>query len=427
MTVNENSSRSRRAFFRKVFASVALGAGGAYGLYAGSQYPAVPTKEEPDEFGQMPGRYRDKFRITKLETFKVKPRFLFLKIHTDQGITGLGEPITEGRADTCAAAVQEIAPYLVGKDPRRVMHHWQAIYRHAFYRGGPILTSALSGIEQALWDIKGKALGVPIYELLGGPTRHSIRVYAHARSPEAIRKARKEGYTAFKTGVKNVRQSGIVASPQFVEEAAEAFAALREAVGPDADIGIDFHGAVSAPNASLLIKALEPYNPFFIEEPVNCQNVDIMAELARETHIPIATGERIFTKWGFREILEKNAATILQPDLCHAGGIFEGRLIAGMAEAYYASVAPHNPLGPISLAAGIQLAASIPNFLCQEQVTLGEGYLKEPFKVANGHVPLPTKPGLGIELDEEALADKMGHDWRNPETYLESDGSVVDW
>ena len=418
MKVNENSGRSRRTFFKKAFATVAFGASGTYG-FAGN----FKDKEQ----GPFSASTREKITITKLETFKVKPRFLFLKIHTDQGIVGLGEPITEGRADTCATAVQEIAPYLVGKDPRRVIHHWQAIYRHAFYRGGPILTSALSGIEQALWDIKGKALGVPIYELLGGPTRDRIRVYAHARSPEAIRKAKTEGYTAFKTGVKNSRQSGIVANPKFIDEAEEAFADLRAAAGEDADIGIDFHGAISPHNASLLIKALEKYQPFFIEEPVNCQNVDVMAELAKETHIPIATGERIFTKWGFREILEKGAAVILQPDLCHAGGIFEGRLIAGMAEAYYAAIAPHNPLGPISLAAGIQLAASIPNFLCQEQVTLGEGYLKEPFKVENGHVPLPTKPGLGIELDEEALKDKLGHDWKNPETYLQSDGSVVDW
>lgn len=421
MTVNENSSRSRRAFFKKAFATVALSAASGYGLRASSKEDNDPAQDK------LPARYQDKFRITKLETFKVKPRFLFLKIHTDEGIVGLGEPITEGRADTCAAAIKEIAPYLIGKDPRRVIHHWQAIYRHAFYRGGPILTSALSGIEQALWDIKGKALGVPIYELLGGPTRHSIRVYAHARTPEAVKKAKEQGYTAFKTGVKNARQSGVVASSKFIAEATEAFALLREAAGDDADIGIDFHGAISPQNAALLIKALEPYQPFFIEEPVNCQNVDVMAELAKETHIPIATGERIFTKWGFREILEKGAASILQPDLCHAGGIFEGRLIAGMAEAYYAAIAPHNPLGPISLAAGLQLAASIPNFLCQEQVTLGEGYLKEPFKVADGHIPTPDKPGLGIELDEEALADKLGHDWKNPETYLKSDGSVVDW
>jgi galactonate dehydratase len=402
---------------------MALGVTGTLAMPASLQ---VPSPGQGEGQGKEENEV-DKFRITKLETFKVKPRWLFLKIHTDLGIVGLGEPVVEGRADTVATAVREIEPYLVGKDPRHVIHHWQAIYRHAFYRGGPVLTSALSGVEQALWDIKGKALGVPVYELLGGPTRQRVRVYAHARSVEAISKAREAGFTAFKTGVLNARQSGIVASPSFIDKAVERFALLRETAGDDADIGIDFHGAISPPNAALLINALEPYQPFFIEEPVNCQHVDAMAELARKTHLPIATGERIFTKWGFREILEKGAATILQPDLCHAGGIFECRLIAGMAEAYYASIAPHNPLGPISLAAGIQLSASIPNFLCQEQVNLGEGYLKKPFKVVDGHIPIPDGPGLGIELDEDALADKLGHDWKNPEVYLDADGSVVDW
>jgi galactonate dehydratase len=417
ITTNKNNSRSRRKFFKNAFASIAVSATSAYSLNAygsSSKNPSFDGEREP-------------IKITKLETFKVKPRFLFLKVYTDQGIIGLGEPITEGRADTCATAIKEMETYLLGKDARRIMHHWQAIYRHSFYRGGPILTSALSGLEQALWDIKGKALGVPIYELLGGPTRDRIRVYAHARTVESIKKAKAEGFTAFKTGVKNATQSGVIASQKFIEEAAEAFAALKGAAGKDGDVGIDFHGAISPQNAALLIHALEPYQPFFIEEPVNCQNVDIMASLARETHLPIATGERIFTKWGFREILEKQAASILQPDLCHAGGIFEGRLIAGMAEAYYASVAPHNPLGPISLASGIQLAASIPNFLCQEQVTLGEGYLKKPLVVHDGHVELPKGPGLGIELDEDALKDKLGHEWRNRESYLDSDGSVVDW
>ncbi|MCZ6794825.1 MAG: galactonate dehydratase [Planctomycetota bacterium] len=366
-------------------------------------------------------------RVTRLETMLVRPRWLFLKVHTDAGITGLGEPILEGRALTCAKAVEEVAPYLVGKDPRRVAHHWQAIYRHAFYRGGPILTSALSGIEQALWDIKGKALGVPVYELLGGPTRDRVRVYAHAGSPESLREKKAQGFTAFKTGVRKSRPARIVESPTFVRRAAEAFAALREAGGPDVDIGIDFHGAISPQTAKLLVKALEPYQPMFVEEPVQCQNVDVMAEIARGTHLPIATGERIFTKWGFREILEKGAASILQPDLSHAGGILEVRLIAGMAEAYYAAVAPHNPLGPISLAAGIQLAASIPNFLCQEQVSLGDGYLKSPFRVKDGYVEVPRGPGLGIELDEEQLAGKIGHDWQNPQTYDAGDGSVVDW
>jgi galactonate dehydratase len=177
----------------------------------------------------------------------------------------------------------------------------------------------------------------------------------------------------------------------------------------------------------VLIKALEPYQPMFIEEPVQCQNVDIMADIARKTHLPIATGERIFTKWGFREILEKRAASILQPDISHCGGIFEARLIAGMAESYYAAVAPHCPLGPISLAAGIQVDASVPNFLAQEQVNMGEGYIKNPFVVKDGYVDLPTGPGLGIELDEEAMQDKLGHDWRNHESYDPDDGSAIDW
>lgn len=370
---------------------------------------------------------REKMRITKLETFLVQPRWLFLKVHTDVGIVGLGEPITEGRALTCQQAVKELEPYLIGKDPRAVVHHWQAMYRHAFYRGGPILTSAISGIDQALWDIKGKALNVPVYELLGGPTRDKVRVYAHASSPERLRRYFDQGFRAFKTGVAKQRHARIVENKAFIDTAAEGFAALREAGGDEVDIGIDFHGAVSPQTAKLLVKALEPYQPMFIEEPVQCQNVDIMAEIAHGTHLPIATGERIFTKWGFREILEKGAASILQPDLCHAGGITEVRLIAGMAEAYYAAIAPHNPLGPISLAAGVQLATSIPNFLCQEQVSLGEGYLKTPFKVQDGYLELPTGPGLGIELDDTAVQEKIGHDWQNRETYDVDDGSVVDW
>ena len=210
------------------------------------------------------------------------------------------------------------------------------------------------------------------------------------------------------------RPARFVETPGFVRHVADRFAELREVVGEEADLAIDFHGAIPPQTAKLLIKALEPYQPFFVEEPVACQNVEAMAEIARGTHLPIATGERIFTKWGFREILEKRAASILQPDLCHAGGITETRLIAGMAEAQYAPIAPHNPLGPISLAAGVQLAAAIPNFLCQEQVSLGDGYLKEPFRVRDGYLDLPTGPGLGIELDEDALAEKIGHDWENP-------------
>jgi galactonate dehydratase len=369
----------------------------------------------------------DKLKITKVETIFVKPRWLFLKIHTNAGIIGLGEPIVEGRARTVATAIEELTPYLIGKDPRPVAHHWQAMYRHAFYRGGPILTSAISGVDQALWDIKGKALGLPVYDLLGGPTRTRVRVYAHAGTVERIKQRKAQGFTAFKTGVFKERPARIVENKAFIEKAAQRFAELRAAVGDECDIGIDFHGAISQQTARLLIKALESYQPMFIEEPVNCQEVDVMADIARGTHLPIATGERIYTKWGFREILEKKAASILQPDLCHAGGITECRLIAGIAEAFYAAIAPHNPLGPISLAAGIHLAASIPNFLCQEQSSLGVGYIKKPFEVRDSYIDIPTTPGLGVELDEEALADKIDHDWRNRETYDVDDGSVVDW
>ena len=418
MPPQNNSLSNRRNVIASAFASVGLGA---------LTLSAADRQEQINR--AAPISPKDNLKITKLETFLIKPRWLFLKIHTDAGIVGLGEPITEGRALTCAEAVKEIEPYLIGKDPRPVAKHWQAIYRHAFYRGGPILTSALSGIDQALWDIKGKALGVPVYELLGGPTRDRVRVYAHASTPEQMKNLQSQGFTAFKTGVaKNKRRPNRYIETQAdVEYAAETFAGLRQAMGKEVDIAIDFHGAISPATAKVLIKAYEPYQPMFIEEPCQAQNHDIMAEIARGTHLPIATGERVFTKWGFREVLEKKAATILQPDLCHAGGITEVRLIAGMAEAYYADIAPHNPLGPISLAAGVQMAASIPNFLCQEQVSLGEGYLKQPFQVRDGFLELPKGPGLGIELDENAIAGKIGHDWRNPEAYDPEDESVVDW
>jgi galactonate dehydratase len=421
--------QERREFLRSFFGA-ALGAGALGGCAAGAaQDRRVPYEQPalmPTELRRL-DRVGGALKITKLETILVKPRWLFLKVHTDAGIVGLGEPVTEGRHLTVRTAVEEVAPYLIGKDPRRVVHHWQAIYRHAFYRGGPILTSALSGIDQALWDIKGKALGVPVYELLGGPTRERVRVYAHAGKPELLKEKKAQGFTAFKCGPAKLRPAHFIETPAFVGKVAEAFAALRAVAGPDCDIAIDFHGAISPALAKVLIKALEPQLPMFVEEPINCQETDLMAEIARGTHLPIATGERIFTKWGFREILEKKAAIVLQPDLCHAGGITEGRLIAGMAEAFYASIAPHNPLGPISLAAGVQIAASIPNFLCQEQVSLGDGYVKTPFTLRDGYLDLPSGPGLGVELDDARMADKLDHEWKNREEYDVDDGSVMDW
>lgn len=370
-------------------------------------------------------------QITSLETFFVKPRWLFLKVHTDAGIVGLGEPIVEGRAQTVAAAVQEIGRYLIGQDPRRIEHHWQAIYRGQFYRGGPVLCSAISGIEQALWDIMGKWLGQPIYQLLGGTTRNKIRVYGWVGGEtygdyiESAKVSADQGFTALKVGIPGALN--IVDTRAAVDKVIERFAGLRETVGPAVDIGIDFHGRVSPAMAVRLAKELEPYYPMFIEEPVLPENVDALVTVARSTTIPIATGERLFAKWGFREVLEKQAAVILQPDISHAGGILECKKIAAMAECYYGAIAPHCPLGPIALAACIQLDACIPNFLVQEHVTNGEGYLKEPFKIVDGYIELPDKPGLGIELDEEAIQDKLyDGSWETPR-FWHADGSVADW
>jgi galactonate dehydratase len=370
-------------------------------------------------------------KITKLETLFVKPRWLFLKVHTDEGIVGLGEPVVEGRAQTVAAAVHEIGRYLIGQDPRRIEHHWQAIYRGQFYRGGPVLTSALSGIEQALWDITGKWLGVPVYQLLGGAVRDRIRMYGwlggetYGDYIESAKVSAGQGFTALKMGI--LGAVNIVDTPAVVEANVERFAAIREAVGKEVDVGIDFHGRASPAMAVRLARALEPYEPMFIEEPVLPDNVDVMVTVARSTTIPIATGERLFTKWGFREVLEKQAATVLQPDLSHAGGILECKKIAAMGETYFAAVAPHCPLGPIALASCLQLDACTPNFLVQEHVTLGEGYLKEPFVIKGGYIDLPTKPGLGIELDDVALADKLDDgSWETPRLW-HADGSVADW
>lgn len=366
---------------------------------------------------------KDAIKITKLETFVLKNSWVFVKLSTNAGIVGWGEMLKD-RSTTCAAGAKQVAPYLVGKDPRRVVHHWQAIYRHAFYRGGPVLTSVLSGIDQALWDIKGKALGVPVYELLGGPTRDKIRVYGGRRDAEQGK------VNAFKIGIRAKGRTAhrYVESPAYVQEVTEKFAALRDSLGPDVDIGVDFHGAVQPQTSLLIMKALEPYQPFFYEEPVQCQNVDVMAELASKTHIPVATGERVFTKWGFREILDKKAASILQPDVCYAGGITELRLIAGMAEAHYVPLAPHNPQGPCSLAASCQIAAAIPNFMIQEGGTrTHEDLLKVPFQQEKGFLPLPTGPGLGIDIDEDKLMAQVGEPNAYPETYDAEDGSVVDW
>jgi len=370
-------------------------------------------------------------KITKLETFFVKPRWVFLKMHTDEGVSGWGEPSLEGWSRTVAAAVQDMGRYLIGQDPRRIEHHRQVLYRGGFYRGGPVLCSALSGIEQAMWDIIGKWLGVPVHQLLGGRVRDRIRVYGHVYGEtwgDYVASGRanlEKGFTAVKTTpFQAVRP---IESPAFVDEVVRRVAGLREEVGQAVDIALDFHGRVGPAMAIRLAKALEPYCPMFIEEPCLPENVDAMATVARSTSVPIATGERLFTKWAFREVLAKQAAAVLQPDVSHAGGISEVRKIAAMAEAHYASLVPHCPLGPVALAACLQVDAAVPNFLCQEQVNLGEGYLTRPFVLSEGHVDVPDGPGLGIEVDEDALAGKIyDGGWETPR-FSHDDGSPADW
>ncbi len=371
-------------------------------------------------------------KITTLESLFVKPRWHFLKVHTDEGIVGLGEPIVEGRARTVAMAVRELESYLIGQDPRHIERHWQTMYRGTFYRGGPILLSAISGIEQALWDILGQSLGVPVYHLLGGAVRDRIRVYAHCGgdSPEeAVRSARErvaQGYTALKTALDAPVR--IIDTKAYVERQVGRIQAMRAAIPDTVDLAVDFHGRVSPAMAIRLCKELEDCSLLFVEEPVLPENVDALVAVARSTTIPIATGERLYTRWGFREVLEKQAARVLQPDLCHAGGIGEVRKIAAMAEVYYAAIAPHNPLGPISLAAGLQVDACSPNFLCQEQVSLGEGYLTQPFVVRDGYIDLPTAPGLGIQLDDNAVAARLyDGSWETPRVAHPDDGSFADW
>jgi len=371
-------------------------------------------------------------KITRLETTFIKPRWLFLKIHTDEGLVGYGEPVVEGRARTVATAVHEMEEYLIGKNPLEINKHWQILYRSTFYRGGPVLTSALSGVEQALWDIKGKYHGVPSYQLLGGPVRDRIRVYAHAHGntvEEFVKRANEQialGYTALKTSFEGpVRE---IDTPAYVKKCVNKIAAIRSGIPDHVDLAVDLHGRFTPAMAIRLAKELEPFNLLFLEEPCLPDNVDAMVKIARSTTIPIAAGERLFTRWGFRELLEKQAVAVVQPDTCHCGGIQEAIRIANMAETYYAAIAPHNPLGPISLAACLQVDACVPNFLCQEQVSLGEGYLKEPFQIHNGFIELPTKPGLGIELDEEALQNQQSDgNWVTPRWFHQDDGSFAEW
>lgn len=381
-------------------------------------------------------------KITKLELFKVPPRWLFLKVETDEGITGWGEPVVEGKADTVQAAVMEMSDYIIGQDPMRIEDLFQVLYRGGFYRGGPILSSAISGIEQALWDIKGKFYNAPVYDLLGGACRDKTRVYSWIGGDRpnevglaALRQVQ-AGFTAVKMNA--TEEMHYIDSFTKVDAAISRIAAVREAVGKEVGIGIDFHGRIHKSMAKIIVKELEPYRPMFIEEPVLPENNEALREIAKYTSCPIATGERMYTRWGFKELLSQGIVDIIQPDLSHAGGILETRKIAAMAEAYDVAVAPHCPLGPIALAACLQMDICTPNAFIQEQslgIHYNEGsdlldYLKDPhvFDYSNGFVKNLTAPGLGIEIDEEKVREmaQIGHQWKNP-VWRQEDGTVAEW
>ncbi|WP_017727109.1 galactonate dehydratase [Halalkalibacterium ligniniphilum] len=381
-------------------------------------------------------------KITAMETFIVPPRWCFLKITTDEGIVGWGEPVVEGRAATVKTAVEELSEYLIGKNPLQIEDHWNTLYRGGFYRGGPILMSAISGIDQALWDIKGKFYNAPVYELMGGACRESIRVYSWiggdrpSEVGEAAKKVVDAGFTAVK--MNGTEELQYIDSYKKIDEAVARIAAVRETVGEEVGIGIDFHGRVHKPMAKILAKELEPYRPMFIEEPVLPENNEALKEIAAHTTIPIATGERMYSRWDFKPLLEEGVVDIIQPDLSHAGGITECKKIASMAEAYDVALAPHCPLGPIALASCLQVDATSHNAFIQEQ-SLGIHYNKgndildyiedrSVFAYKDGFVELPKGPGLGITVNEEYVRKmaETGHKWRNP-IWRHKDGTIAEW
>jgi len=380
-------------------------------------------------------------KIARMETFLVAPRWLFLRVETDDGIVGWGEPIVEGKADTVRVAVAELSEYLIGADPLRIEDHWQALSRGGFYRGGPVLSSALAGIDQALWDIAGKFRNAPVHELLGGPVRDRVRIYGWigGDSPSEVGA---DAARLVDAGLSAVKMNGAgvlnpIDTQQEVSLAVDRIAAVREAIGPQRDVAIDFHGRFSVPMARRVIPLLAPYSPLFVEEPVLPEYGHALARIVADTTVPIATGERLYSRTDFLPVLQAGIA-VAQPDLSHAGGISETRRIAALAETFGALVAPHCPLGPIALAASLQIDLATPNFLIQEQgmrmhYNVGADlldYLADTsvFKIVDGYISRLTGPGLGIEIDEAAVrkAAEQGHSWRTP-TWRHADGSFADW
>ncbi|MCS5612451.1 MAG: galactonate dehydratase [Candidatus Poribacteria bacterium] len=380
-------------------------------------------------------------KITGIEQFFPRPRIRLVKITTDNGLVGWGETTLEGKPKSTVAAVEELSDYLIGKDPLRIEHHWQHIYRSAFFRGGNVLMTALSGIDQALWDIAGKYYEVPVYQLLGGPVRDRIRVYAHwgisslTDEGKSSAKDRLEwlqktgGYTAFKSGPGGKWRAH--EAPSVIDGFVERAYLMREWVGSDVELAFDFHGKMTPALAIEICHELQGMRPMFVEEPVPQENVEALKLVSDHVTFPIATGERLLTRWGFREIFEKQAVAYIQPDISHVGGITELKKVANMGEVYYIHIMPHCAIGPVAFSASLHVDAAVPNFLIQEQVDsgLGAGLFKENWRVTDGHIDLPTKPGLGFEIDETEAEQDCGiyQEELGGEFYYDSDGSVADW
>lgn len=380
-------------------------------------------------------------KITRIETFMAPPRWMFVRAETDEGVVGWGEPVVEGRAEPVRAAVEVLSEYLIGQDPMRIEDHWQVMTKGGFYRGGPVLSSAVAGLDQALWDIKGKAYGKPVHQLLGGPVRDRIRAYAWVGGDEpheiedALVQQIEAGFTAVK--MNGCGRMGPLATRSEVRDCLRRAETAREVLGDERDFGLDFHGRVSPANARRILPLLAPYDPMFVEEPVLSEHMQAVPDLVNASNIPIALGERLFSRREFLAPLQAGVA-ILQPDISHAGGISELRRIAALAEVYGAQIAPHCPLGPVALAAGLQVAFTTPNFLIQEQ-SIGIHYNQgaelldyvtdpEPFRFDAGSLVRTERPGLGVDVDEAAVraADKKGHTWRNP-VWRHEDGSFAEW
>jgi len=381
-------------------------------------------------------------KITLIESFAVAPRWLFVKVSTDEGVSGWGEGSLEGRIHTAAAGVSEWSDYLVGKDPLRIEDHWQVMTKSTFYRGGAVLATAVAAIDQALWDIAGKHRGLPVYELLGGPVRDSARVYTWiggdepAAVADGAAQARAAGFDAVKMNASGRLEA--IDTPRAIDAIVARAAAAREALGEDLDFALDFHGRFSAAMARRVLRELEPLHPLFAEEPVRPEFTGIrLRDVTESTVIPIAIGERLFSRTDFLPALQAGIA-VAQPDVAHCGGISEMRRIAALAETFDVYIAPHCPIGPIALAACLQTVFATPNFLIQEQ-SEGIHYNKggdllryiansSVFEFARGRCAAPQLPGLGLEIDEHAVRAAASEDphWRGP-IWRHSDGSWAEW